>query len=664
MESALRLAHLSPAHDLAPVYAGIRAKVEELARSRGSAGAAARAFAVGRGLQLLRDADAARAALDQAWTLGFRRPEVALALGLLDGERYAHERQRLPRIDDAQKKAARIAELRARYREPAVARLRLAAASTEADRALLEARIALVEERYPDAAALARKAREAGADPLEASTLEGEAFLRLALERYETRDLDGTLAPLAEAIPALRRAAEIGRSAPRPRLLLAQALLQQQTARQQREPVRKDRFDEALRVADEGLALDASDVDLLIVRSQVFAEQGRLARQLGVDPGPALAAAVGAADAATRAAPGKGSAWERLAWACLNYARELRDVGYGVDWAWEKGIAAARRAQELDPESSVPPTLLSQMYTDRAETFGIRGADVRADVEAALAAARRVVELGDRPFVSRLQLSQALRQDATTRWSQGEDGEPLFAESARVFGEAMALAKDQPGTAGFGVQIGVLWVEAGLLEGRVPEAALAAVAPWAATLEQRVDSDVVAAAQLSELFVLRAFAELLAGRDPGPALAKAWPLLERTRKAGIYPPIVGRMAECELLRAGWLAAGHGDPAPALAAARRLAGEMKQANPALADGWRLEAEEVLLSTKPTPADLARARAASAKMLSITPEDPRLLAISGHVALAAGDAEGAKAALAKAEEHGGRLAWTKALRERVR
>lgn len=92
--------------------------------------------------------------------------------------------------------------------------------------------------------------------------------------------------------------------------------------------------------------------------------------------------------------------------------------------------------------------------------------------------------------------------------------------------------------------------------------------------------------------------------------------------------------------------------------------MKRANQDLADGWRLEAEAILATARPTPADLARARAASAKMLSITPEDPRLLAISGHVALAAGDAEGAKAALAKAEEHGGRLAWTKALREKVR
>ncbi|MFT3913077.1 MAG: serine/threonine-protein kinase [Anaeromyxobacteraceae bacterium] len=664
MESALRVAHLSPAHDLSPVYATIRAKVDELERTTGAAGAAARAFAVGRGLQLLRAAEPARAALEQAWSLGFRRPEAALALGLLDGERYARERQQLPRIDDARRKDAWIAELRARFREPAVARLRLAAASTAADRALLEARIALVEERHLEAATLARQAREAGADPLEASTLEGEAFLGRALELYEVRDLDGTLAPLAQAVTALRRAAEIGRSAPRPRLLLAQALMHEQTALQQREPVRKDRFDEALRVLDEGLALDASDPELLVARSEIVAEQGRIARQLGVDPGPFLVEAVRAADAATRAAPADRSAWERLAWACLNYARELRDARYEVDWAWEKGIAAATRAGELSPGSSVPPSLLSQMHTDRAETTEIRGGDARADIDAALVAARRVADIGDRPMVSKVLLGLALRQDATSRWSRGEDPDPRFSEAVRVMGEAWRYSEGQAAQAGHGVQIAVLWAEAALLEGRAPTAALTAVVPWAATLAARVDSDAIAAAQLAELATLQVQAKVLAGEDPAGDLARAVPLVERVVRSGVYPPMRGRLAELELHRAAWLAAHGGDPAPALAAARRHAELMKVADPSLPDGWRLEVEAVLATPAPGEAELARARAASEKMLALTPADPRLLALRGHVLLASGDREGARAALAKAEERGARLAWTRTLREKLR
>ncbi|MFO0585735.1 MAG: serine/threonine-protein kinase [Anaeromyxobacter sp.] len=664
MESALRVAHLSPAHDLSPVYATIRAKVEELERTSGSAGAAARAFAIGRGLQLLRAAEPARAALEQAWALGFRRPEAALALGLLDGERYAREREQLPRIDDAKRKEARIAELRARFREPAVARLRLAAASTEADRALLEARIALVEERHLEAAALARRARESGADPLEASLVEGKGFMGRALELYEVRDLDGTLAPLAEAVKALRRAAEIGRSAPRPRLLLAQALMHEQTALQQREPVRKDRFDEALKVLDEGLALDASDPDLLVARSEIVAEQGRIARQLGIDPGPFLVEAVRAADAATRAAQSDQGAWERLAWACLNYARELRDARYEVDWAWEKGIAAAQRAGELAPASSVPPSLLSQMHTDRAETTEIRGGDARADIDAALVAARRVAEIGDRPMISKVLLALALRQDATSRWSRGEDADPRFLEAVQVLGEAWKYSEGQVAQASHGVQIAALWAEAALLEGRAPEAALAAVEPWAATLAAKMDSDMVAAAQLAELATLQVQAKVLAGADPAAELARATPLLERVVKSGIYPPMRGRLAELELHRAAWLAAHGGDPSPALAAARRHAELMKVADPSLPDGWRLEVEAVLATPAPSAADLARARAASEKMLSLTPRDPRLLALRGHVLLAGGDREGARAALAKAEERGARLAWTRTLREKLR
>jgi eukaryotic-like serine/threonine-protein kinase len=664
MESALQLAYLAPAHDLTPAYAAIRRTVEELRGASGRAGASARAFAVGRGLQLLGDAEAARMALEEAWSLGFRRPEAALALGLLDAERYARERAQLPRIDDPARKQARVAALRARFGEPAVARLKLAAASTEGDRDLLQARIAFVEERWADAARLAVAAREAGADPLEAGLLEGEAHLKRALAIYELRDRAGTLAPLAEAISALRRAVEIGRSSPRARLLLARALLNEAIACQQEGEMRVDRYDAALAVLDEGLQLDPKDPELLVVRSEILAEQGRLVRAVGGDLGPKLQGAVLAADAATRAAPGNRAAWERLAWACLNYARELRDARYQVDWAWEKGIAAARRAEALAPESSVPLALRAQMQTDRAETAGLHGGDARADVAAALAAARRVVELGDRPVVSRIQLAQAIRQDATARFSAGEASDDRFAEAARVIGAAVAVSSDQPGTGSFGVQIAVLWAEAALLEGRAPDAALAAVAPWAAALRTRADTDLIAAAQLAELGVLEAQAAVRAGLDPGPILARTWPLLERVVASGSFPPLRGRMAEAELHRAAWAARGGEDPRPALAAARSHAERMKSADASLPDGWRLEAEVALASPAPSADDLARARAAMDHAVALAPEDPRLLGLRGLVLAAAGDREEARAALAEAERRGGRLACVAALRARLR
>jgi hypothetical protein len=663
MEGTLRLAHLRPAHDLTPVYAEIRATVEALRSAGGRAGAAARAFAVGRGLQLLGEAEGARASLEEAWSLGFQRPEAALALGLLDGERYARERAGLPRIDDPRRKAERIAVLRARWRDPAVARLRLVPAATEADRALLEARIALVEERWLDAAALSRSAQAAGADPLESGTLEGEALLRRALEVHETRDVPGTLSPLAEAKRVLRSAADIGRSAPRPRLLLAQVLMTEANVRLQREPPRAGLYRPAMEVLGEALALDPGNPELLVARSEIEAEQGRMARQLGADPGPELAAAVASADAATRAAPGMRSAWERLAWSCLNFARELRDARYEVRWAWEKGIAAATRAEALAPESSVPPSLLSQMHADRAETTEIGGGDARDDVRAALAAARRVLEIGDRPVVSRILLAQALRQEATSRFGRGEDAEASFAEAAGVLAEAFRYGENQI-VAGFGVQIGVLWAEAGLLEGRVPRAALAAVEPWAAALEPRAGGDLIASAQLGELAVLQAAAAVRAGRDPGPDLARATRLLEPVVKAGVYPPARGRLGEGELTRAAWLASRGRDPGPALAAAGRHARAMKSADPASPDGWRLEAEEILLRPAPTRGDLRRARSALSEALSRLDGDARLIALRGLAELRAGDAEAARTSLAEAERRNGRLAWVAELRARVR
>ncbi len=52
--------------------------------------------------------------------------------------------------------------------------------------------------------------------------------------------------------------------------------------------------------------------------------------------------------------------------------RVLRDVGYQVEWALEKGIAAAERGQRLEPGSSGPPSNLSQLHADRAELLAQR----------------------------------------------------------------------------------------------------------------------------------------------------------------------------------------------------------------------------------------------------------------------------------------------------
>ncbi|MGC3997989.1 MAG: aminotransferase class I/II-fold pyridoxal phosphate-dependent enzyme [Anaeromyxobacter sp.] len=663
MENALRLAHLQPAHRLAPTYAAIARAVEALRAVRGGVGAAPRAFAVGRGLQLLRREEEARAALEEGWALGYRPPEAALALGVLDAERYARELAQLPRIDDAARKAALVAGLRARFGEPALARLRLVPAATAGDRALLDARIALVERRWAEAAARARLAAGAGADPLDAGLLEGEALLGQGQEAFERRDIPGSLAAMEAATSPLRRAAGIGRSAPRPRLLLARALQGVDTAREELESGVKSRFEEALAVAQEALALDPDDPELLLARSEIQADVGRVARRVGRDPGPPLADAVRMADAATRAAPGSRRAWDRLAWACSNYARELRDVGYQVDWALDKGIAAARRGQALEPGSSVPPSLLSQLHADRAEAAAVRRQDGRADVEAALAAARRVVEIGDRPVVSRVLLAQALRQDATARAARGEPSSAPFEEAGRIMAEALAISKGQTDLAAHGVYLVSLWAEVELLEGRPPRRPVEVGGAWISALQARAERDDVAAGQLGELDVILAGGAVLEGRDPSPELARAVPRLDRTIRAGIFPAIHARRGEAELVRAAWLDRRGQDLRPALAEALRQAGLMKAVEPASPDGWRLETEALLAAPSPTPAELRRARASIERALQLTPADPRLHALDGLVLLASGDRAGAGAALARAAAGNGRLARVAELRERL-
>jgi hypothetical protein len=79
LEAGMRIEHLAPAHDLRPALAKVRAQVERLRAEARDSGPAS--YALGKGLQILGDDDAARAAYEAAWAAGFQTPEVADGLG-------------------------------------------------------------------------------------------------------------------------------------------------------------------------------------------------------------------------------------------------------------------------------------------------------------------------------------------------------------------------------------------------------------------------------------------------------------------------------------------------------------------------------------------------------------------------------------------------------
>lgn len=641
LQELMRLEQLLPPHDLRPAKEKVRAVVAGLQARPPAVAAATVAFTLGRGHQLLGDDVAAWTELTRAWELGFRQPEAAAALAEVEGRRYARELAALGRIDDPARRKARVEDLARRFRDPAVARLKGLAAGTELDRHLIAARLALVERRFADAAAEAAEGERAGADPVEAPALEGEARFLEAVDRWERGDVAGARAGLAQAAASLERAIDVARSAPAPRLLLARVRIVEYDVSVGEQGLRLPPLDAVAAQLTVAEKLDPDGVEVRNVWSGLERRRAGAISAAGGDALPAYRAAVEQGERAVAAsATDPRQPLLQVANACVNLAEELASRGQDPSPAAERGIAAARRALALSPESSGAIFNLAQLEAFQARWLARRGEDARAAAAEAVADSRRFVALGDRPVTARVILGQALHSLGEARWRFGDDADSALAEGAAALQEGGRLAPGSASVLEKGVALAATWAELALAEGRPPEAALGAGLPWARALLPLTKSNLYYAAMAGALGVLQARGELLAGRDPGPALAEAAPLLAPTADRQAETRLA--LGEAELARAAWDALHGRGPGQALERAQDHARRAQGLDPRDAAAHLLEARALLAAPQPTPAALEQAAAAAERAAAL---DRRL----GAAQLAAARARHALGDDARARTH---------------
>ncbi len=657
MVSMLRTEELLPAHDLAPTYARIRAVMARVAADRASAGSGASAFIQGRGHQLLGEPHPAHRHLARAWALGFRGPEVALALGEVEGQLYALELLALGRFDDPARKQARVDELARRFRDPAVQRLRGLPATGEAERRLIAARLAHVERRFDEAAAQARQAVEAGANPLDAGALEGQALLDGAWARYEQRDLAGTAALAAAARASLERTNLVGRSAPGPRLLLARARLLQYRLEAHGAGLRLEPLDALLPLLRETEAIHPGSGELRVVWSAVEVARGDALLAAGREPEAAMRAAVDQAERGVAAAADRRQPLLQLANACASLSIRTAETGGDPRPVFEQGVAAAEAARALAPESDGPYFNLAYLRTARAGWLLARGEDARAEAEAAWADSRKLLEIGARPVMARLMVAEALEVVGAARWRSGGEVDAPLAEGMAAVKEATALAPKDWSARATGIQLGATWAELALAEGRVPTAAFEAGLPLAEALYPLARENATWGGLVGRLYVQRGRAELLQGRDPSAWLARARPLLRAA--ARIQPAAHAALGEAELAEAAWSTRAGGDPGPALRRARAEGQRLAAADGRSAEAPLLEARALSEAPAPARRELEQALAATSRAVALDGRRPQARLLEARLRLALGDRDGARAALDQARTLQPRLAGLAAL-----
>jgi predicted Ser/Thr protein kinase len=213
VESMARIAVSLPLHDPERERLRIREHLERLQKDSAALGPAAAGLgheALGRADLACGRIDAALVELEAARAAGVRTPELAYALAVVHGKAY----QRALLADELD--AGPASATAAHHREEAVRQLEAvragdAPASIDTPE-LVDAWLALCQQRFADATSAAQHAAERALAPYAARVLEGDALLLSGVERRRHGDPEGALAELTRAGQAYAAALDLAPS--------------------------------------------------------------------------------------------------------------------------------------------------------------------------------------------------------------------------------------------------------------------------------------------------------------------------------------------------------------------------------------------------------------------------------------------------------------------
>jgi serine/threonine-protein kinase len=642
--SAARNAALLPLHDLRPEMdairermAAIEAKMKELGRVAAGPGHAA----LGHGdLALERWEDAVRE-LEAALETGYRSPDLSYALGLAHGKLYQKKLYELVKTDDAAADAAKRAAIERAHREPALRHLtdagRAAGPAIDAPPEYAQGLIALYEERFDDALALARKAAARMPALFEARTLEGDVQMAISHDRSMKGDTDGETAALERAGTAYRAATEMARSSYSVRYGECKRLVAVAAAQTWGNVSPEPSVKAALAACDEAATVRPDETGPLVWKSGAWAELGDYQASHGIDPSHAFDEVKRFAEAALRIDPKEVRALQKLSWVHLHLADYQRLRGGDPRGGIELAITYARRALELDPTDFSLYNNLAYAYAARARDEIKRGLDPRASFAAELECGRQQRRYFPNSLAALDILQYAL---SLAQWQRdhGINPDDAFKQGILACEERIALAP-KAATGHVSLCFGE-WVYSTYLAlvgtdprphleraiGECKQAITLEKPDWIPWLDLAVSDTALARWQLET------------GGDPKPAIDEARDALARA--VAIDPNHLNYryVTELETVAARAQMARGADPSKQLSAAEAAARKVLAADEkdpdvlrALADAERWRAEWLSRARRPIEAAVREGLKAATRAESLNPDVAESFATEGALHL---------------------------------
>lgn len=527
MEVFLRIAHGLPLHDVEQEKDVMRSRLQRIeARmlAAGRAGQGPGQYALGRGYLALQEPEQALSHLRMASAAGYSSPDLDYAMGLSLGELFTKASREARRIDNPERRKARVAAIEAEYKDPALGRLRAALGASIESAAYVEGVIALYEDRYEDAIAKAKEAHAKAPWLYEAKKLEGDARFAMGSKfRHDAAfDVAAMMDHFQRAAEAYGAAAEVARSDPQIHEAECALWVQVMNAATARKELLRPSLDKARAACGRAIAAssrrDAGHLDLAFVQAS-FAWL-IVGGALQEDPGEAIRAALALGQEAMRRSPREPMAPYLVGYGSLAEVSYLDDRGLDSGPAFERGVAAYEQAIRLDPTFLWAVSELGLLHATRVRSEALRGVDPAATVARALASCARARELdpsflGPRntEIIAHLALAEHLADE-------GRDPTAELATIRRAVETGRKLSRDWPAADGYLSY--VQWFEARheLHARRDPSGSIDEGMRLAST-----------PAAMGKLGITRALHLLGRGEDPEPALRGARESFQRASEA-------------------------------------------------------------------------------------------------------------------------------------
>ncbi len=683
MEWTMRVAKMSPIHDLHREIALIRQRMDSVTRRMDEVGSLADApghYALGRGYLALGEYVAAHDHLDQSWQLDNRQPEVAYALGLSLVQLYQRELEIVRSEPNPRQRVLRQRQVEEKYRQPVLDRLGASRGAEGVAPEYLEGLIAVFEERYDDGLEKAAKAIERLPWLYEGWMLEGHLHAARARD-LRTRGLyEPALHAFSAAEEAFNRAVAVGSSdadvyeglcqlrvdmmmtdqavaAEHAEAFLAKAVAACDLALEV-DPQRATAFTaqatglRLLGAIQAGRGLDpVPSFELAATRAKqaivispdlgrgheslgaVLVEHARFEFAHGRDPRPLLKIATASLDASARCKPARSSVFDwkgaglRLqAW--FEWARGLDPLP-----SWQAAIAGHKTAHEINPASPVYLGNLADVYSTRANYEVSRGGSADEDIEQAIELYGRAIEINpsDGDIHAGLGSVNFIRAEAALLTGRDPTSFTELSVLALLKARSLTPANDY---AAFALGYAhLLQAEFELREGSDPSSPLGLALESLTECVELNPSNAYASAQIINVHRIDSAYRLTTGGDPETAFRLGQ---EAGRRALVIDATLSdahrAIAELELVWATWLRRRGRNPSNTFRKAHDSVQSAIESSPndarnhcVLAAVLAEEADWLVKNERSTEAVLKRGLSAAAHAIEINPTYERALAL---------------------------------------